>query len=248
MKLIILIVSILLFTSTILLSQAHGIVNIGMRGPIQFMVTDSLGRRTGKDARTGLSYQEIPNTGYGIGCCGSIDPADSGDDEGAEFTFLKSIDSSFHDKYTFQIFGIWHGIYQGGIDLFQTLGGKGTFSDEVGVIDTLQSVIYKINFSTDSTIPPTVTKIVDVPLLIQDLNNCSNLGLIKNQPLYRGLSTIAHQTDSTLRMNDTTKARYHLLRFGNLIDTASADTSKIDSVAYSILKEDFNILFRSVVK
>ncbi len=226
-----------------LFSQIQGIVDISMRGRIQFMVTDSVGYRTGVDSRTGILYQDIPNTGYGIGCCGSIDPADSIYDKGIQFSFLQSVDSLFNDQYTLSVFGLRKGLFQYSVNLIQTIDGKGTFLNEFGVIDSLQTIEFKINYSTDSTVPPTVVKIVDVPLLIQDLNNCYGLNLVKNQSLYQSLTIAVTKADSLLHVPDTVDARFQLLQFDILLDRSSSDTSQIDTNGYKILKEDIGTLF-----
>src|SRR5260221_10842214 len=83
-------------------AQNSGFVNIIIDGSVHYIVSDSGGRRTGIDARTGIKYAEIPNTTYGLACCGSTDPYDSSD-EGWEFTFLQPVTSPFREHYMVQV-------------------------------------------------------------------------------------------------------------------------------------------------
>jgi len=226
-------------------AQIHGYMHIVINGHVHFIVTDSVGHKSGFDPRTMIKYNEIQNAGYGTICCGSIDSTEP-QDEGWEFMFLRPIDSLYKNKYDLEVVGRGQETYSGVIILEQTSSGEGYVFKISDVIDSTQSVFYYISYSTDSLISPTVTKIVNAPLLIQDLNNCYSLRLLKNPSLYYNLASAANQTDSLLRMNDTTTARYQLLQFDILIDKASSDTSKIDSFGYKILKEDANTLFSSL--
>ncbi len=226
------------------LGQVRGLVGMNIGGPVQYVVTDSLGRITGMDPRTGQEYDEIPNTAYGLGCCGSVDPGDTLD-ETSEFTFLDAVSSpTFREKYTVEVIGTGLGMYTGVVILSQTkFPGYGF--EVKGVINSLQTIFYKITYSTDSTQIPTLRKVVDTITFRQDLNNCYHLNLVRS-PVYENLATEIRKVDSLLALGDTLGTIRELLQFENLLDQAWGDTTKIMPDGYKILKEDASMLITAL--
>jgi hypothetical protein len=188
-----------------------------------------------------VHYAEIPNTSYGLACCGSTDPTDTY--EAWEFIFLQDVTSPFSEKYTVQVIGRARGVYGGQIGLSQTRAKSTNGFALKGVIDSSQSIFYKIPYTTDSTQSPSVTKVVDTTVLRQDLDNCQKLNLLRDASLYQGLTTEVKKIDSLLALRDTVKTRYELLQFDILIDRATGDTLRIIPDGYQILKEDIILLF-----
>jgi hypothetical protein len=246
MKWFLVILSLIITHSNLCLTQTSGSVGIFFEGRVRFILTDSLGRRTGYDPRNGAIYGEIP---YGVGGLEtdySEDPNDPIIDiQPFEFN-TPNEDPTFRARYTLEVVAISRGIYKGGVSLSQTISGKGEDVDLKVVLDSLESVFYEIVYMTDSTQTPTLTKVVDTTTLRQDLNNCYNLNLIRNQTLYANLSTELHNIDSLLALGNIASARYRLLQFTILIDRASGDTTKIMPDGYQILREDVNVLFSNL--
>ncbi len=229
----------LIFLSQISWSQRSGHVHIACNGVAHFIITDSLGRRAGFDPRIGVKYEEIPNSGYGLACCGSIDTSEAVE-EAWEFMFLESVDALFTEKYAIEFIGRGRGIYSGDVYAQQTLSRWTTLRFR-GVIDSLESVFYKFTFTNDSSQLPTLRKVVDTTTFRQDLNNCYHLNLVRS-PLYQNLATEIRKVDSLLALGDTLATIRELLQFENLLEQASGDTTKIMHDGYKILKEDASIL------
>jgi hypothetical protein len=226
-------------------SQINGYVHIAFNRKVHFVVTDSLGRRSGVDPRIGAKYNEIPNADYSLACCGSVDST-ALIDEGWEFMFLRTIDSLFGEKYSVEFIGRARGIYNGGVGMAQSMSGKGASFNIKGVIDSAQSIFYKIVYMTDSTQTPTLTKVVDTSTFRQDLNNCYALNLVRTQSFYQSLNTQVRKIDSLLALGDTVKAIDELFRTDSLLDNASGDTTLIIPDGYQILKEDVSVLLTSL--
>jgi hypothetical protein len=224
--------------------QTYGIIQIDVFGPVQFIVTDSTGDKSGYDPRNLNEYNNIENMSYGVGGL-SIQEASNIEDTSAwEFGTNDVItDSSFQMKYTVEIIGENIGYYKIEGALIQDLLGHRKNINKNGVLDSLQSVFYRMSYSTNPNFTPVFTKIVSAPTIRQDLENCYKLNLIRNQSLFSNLLSSVNRVDATLLLNDTLSARYNLLQFDIQIDSISNDTLKLAPVGYQILKEDVSQMF-----
>jgi hypothetical protein len=221
-------------------TQVHGRVQMVLEGPIQYIVTDSRGRKEGRDPRTGTDYSEIPNAGYGLSGVDSEDP-DIPALEVWEFGFNSPIsDPFFRETYSVEVIGTGRGMFTGVLGMTQTLSGKGAHFEIKGVIDSAQSVFYTFNFSTDSTETPTMSKNVTPSGLRQDLDNCFKLNLINNRGLYTSLK---QKAENAIRQYEKGQGQAAVNLLQAFLNELKAQTDKgIDKDAARILTEDAQAL------
>lgn len=227
------------------------------KGPIELVVTDSQGKRSGYNPVTKTDYDEIPYAGYG-----------DGSDEGSkEFGFRTALkDTLFSTTYTIQVFGIGNGIFKGWGGGSQTWFGKGLSFRALGIIDSNQTVIYVFNYSTDSTITPTFWKVVTPQIIRQDFSDCFKLKILGNEGFYRD---ILHQLDDIskdLAHKDSVETRKDLKKIQEELEDIHNETTKRDkekghekpkefekrqerfvsSYAYQLLSEDVSLLLQQL--
>ena len=222
-------------------SQTLGSMQVDIVGPIEFVVTDSSGRKQGFDPRTNSSFNEIPNTNYALGGTGTIDPADEPIDA-TEFSFINQIsDPNFRENYSLQIIGTGLGIYLGGNAMSQTYALDISI-DILGVINLNQTINYTIFFSTNPLQPPTMKKVVTIAVLRQDLVNCRTLNIILDQTIYKDLLKDVDQYKTAIASKNFQSAQKKLLDFKKRVDKVQSDSTKILDKAFKILTEDISIL------
>jgi hypothetical protein len=222
------------------LAQVDGYVQMNLRGPIQYIVTDTKGRKAGRDPRSGMKYQEIPNASYGLSGADSEDP-DIPALEVWEFGFNTPIsDPLFRETYTVEVIGTGQGLFYGILSMAQTFSGKGGDFEIKGVIDSAQSVFYTFNFSTDSTETPTMSKNVTPSGLRRDLDNCFKLNLINNRGLYTSLK---QKAENAIRQYEKGQGQAAVNLLQAFLNELKAQTDKgIDEDAARILTEDAQAL------
>lgn len=228
-------------------AQVDGYMEIKFTSWNQDLVlTDGQGRRCGVDPKTGANYDEIPNIGYGQEGITPIDDA-------SETSSIRSVglntidyisDPLFHENYTVQVIGKRAELTKGTFRFQQTDNQQEIQITKTIVLDSLQSITYKVFYTTDSTQPPTVTKVVDAAIFRQDINNCYTLNLLPNSTLFQNLLQEVRKIDSCMKRSDTAASRIELHRLDILLDRLSGDTTEIKTDGYQILKEDVNVLSR----
>jgi len=220
---------IFLFTANAF-AQMHAYVQMDFSGPVEYVVTDSQGKRSGLNPITHMDYDEIPYSGYG-----------DGSQEGSrEFGFNTALkDTSFSTTYTIQIFGTGKGIFDGGGGARQTWSGKGASFRTRGVIDSNQNVTYKFSYSTDSTITPTFWKVVTPQIIRQDFENCFKLKLLGKEEFYKDL---IHQLDDIVKdvaHKDSVEARKDLEKFSDEFEDVFNETFKDNPKKNAIVMAEF---------
>lgn len=217
-----------LFT-TASFAQMEAYVQMDFEGPIQYVVTDSQGKRSGCNPMTNTDYDEIPYAGYG--------DMGEGGRSAWEFGFRTALeDTLFSTTYTIRFFGTGNGVFRGGGGGQQTWSGKGASFRVLGVIDSNQTVTYVFNYSTDSTITPTFWKVVTPQIIRQDLDNCHKLPMIKDAQLYSNLGNILTVFQQDLAKADSVSARQEIILFQQTLRSDSA--TLIHTYAWNILQED----------
>lgn len=132
-------------------AQTVARIQMDFEGPVELVVTDSQGERSGYNPITKEDYDEIPYAGYGDGSKGE-----------REFAFHSALkDTSFSTTYMITIFGIGTGMFEGYGGGKQTWSKPGESFRLIGVIDSNQTATYAFSYSTDSTITPTFAKVID---------------------------------------------------------------------------------------
>ena len=238
-------------------AQVHVYIQMDFSGPIEYLVTNAQGEKSGCVPGRTAYYQEIPYAGYGDGT----------DGESKEFVLSNgSRDTSFNTVYRIDIFGIGLGLYHGDGGGSQTLSGKGGGFHVRGVIDSNQKVSYEFRYSTDSTVTPTFTKVVTPQIIKQDFENCYRLGLLGKERLYRDFAHQLNEIVKDVARKDSLEARKDLERFGDKLEDVFKETFRdnpqknavilgefekthkkfIDLDAYKILSEDISLILKEL--
>lgn len=237
-----------LFLAVDSFAQIDAYVQMDFQGPLQndplqFVVTDTQGRRSGYDPITRQEYDEIPYAGYGFSGVGSLTP-NKPSISVREFGFITSLqDTLFSTSYVVQLFGNAKGMFIGDISMRQTWSGKGADFHVVGVIDSDQTVSYLFRYGTDSTVTPTMTKLVTPHTIRQDLDNSFKLNLLGEADFYNNLANILTSFEEYLAQSDTVSARQELILFQQAIDNENKDTTNttiafVNADAWNILHGD----------
>ncbi|MFZ1081799.1 MAG: hypothetical protein WAO19_07725, partial [Candidatus Kryptoniota bacterium] len=227
-------------------AQVHAYVQMDFSGPVEFLVTDAQGERSGYIPGQSAYYQEIPYAGYG-----------DGSDEGSrEFGFRGALtDTSFSTTYTIRLYGTGSGEFTGDGGGRQTRSGKGGGFHVAGVIDSNQIETFVFSYSTDSMVTPTFMKIITPQIIQQDLDNCIKLQLLNDTQLCTSLGNALTSFEQYLAKADSISARQELVLFQQTLDSKSIDT--IDTIpaqgtisldAQNILNADAQTLINSLPK
>jgi hypothetical protein len=256
-----LLMSMFLFAATNVFAQMDAYIQMDFEGPVEYVVTDSQGKRCGHDPINNAYYDEIPYAGYGL----------AGEDlmTAWEFVFHTALkDTSFSTTYTIQLFGTGLGIFTGDGGARQTWSGKGLDIHTIGVIDKNQTLEYKFSYSTDSTITPTFWKVVTPQIIEQDFNDCFKLKLLGDRGFYRELRNQLDDFDRYIEHRDSVEAGRELEGFWDRLKKVYADTLEtshgkghekgrtgkfergykdfVKQEAYQILSEDVSLMMQQL--
>lgn len=208
-------VTLLLISGANAFGQVDAYVQMDFEGPVQLVVTDSQGNRCGYNPITNTNYNEIPYAGYGFGSVGNT----------KEFGFNTALmDTSFSTTYAIRVIGTGPGTFIGDGGGRQTWSGKGGDFHVVGVVDSNQAVIYRFSYSTDSTITPTLTKVVTPRILRQDFRDCFKLKRLGDREFYREASLQLDIFERHLDRRDSLEARRELENLRKRLQKVYADT------------------------
>lgn len=219
-------------------------VELGVKGEIQFILTDPMGRREGIDPRSGARYREINNS-YGVYSVDSEDPDFPAPPPIIEFISYSPIPG----EYGLTLYGVGRSRYE--IDGFLMVRPlRLTFSTR-GVIDSLQSAEYRFHLDTTGR-KPWFKKIVGVHSLRQDLDNCYKLELLGARPLYIDFSHRVAKYEEAAGKG-ASRAKHELEKFKKKLDEVYEKTKRatkeknhfVTDLAYRILKEDIEVLLKA---
>lgn len=224
-------------------ARIYGVLQVFIEGPVQFVIEDSRGRKEGNDLIRGMSYDEIPNAGYGYSGVSSIEPGVP-DIEAWDFSFEEAlVDTIFKEKYTLTVFARKPCLYKGGISMNQT--DKTGYSFEfIGVLDSLGSVEYEFYFSTDTTEKPYLRKKLNSRVFCRDIELCYRLGLIKTDEVYNSLWEPFSVYERKRQQGDFKSAEQALMSFLTVVNNPG--NTKITSAGKQILREDAETLRKEI--
>jgi hypothetical protein len=137
-----------------------GYLSFYLASPAELLVTDSMGRRAGKDPATGITYEEIPGSSYMVDSVGDAEN-EGGSPTGHETKFLYVPDAST-GAYTVQVIGTGAGAYTLGVTTGDT---NGATSHQIFTSETALGIRaqYNLNFTSDGTVPVTVQLFDKIP-------------------------------------------------------------------------------------
>src|SRR6266478_2409126 len=92
------------------LSQTLGGIYFGIRGPVEFILTDAAGHRSGYDPRSGVYFDEITYGTYGAEGVGDENPVLTGGVTSFQFS-QEIVDPSFVQNYTVLVVGTGPGVF-----------------------------------------------------------------------------------------------------------------------------------------
>ncbi|MGO9481258.1 MAG: hypothetical protein ACLP05_05700 [Candidatus Kryptoniota bacterium] len=253
----ILIISLFLLLVANVSAQMRAYADVVVQGPVELLVTDSQGNRSGHDAIAKTYYHQIPYAFYGQGSNGA-----------PEFGFKTILwDTLFTTTYTIQVFGTGSGTFVGDALARQTYNpAKGGQFHVVGVIDKNQTVDYRFFYSTDSTVTPTFTKVVTSRILRQDLDDCFKLESLGKEGFYKDLLNQADDIVNDIAHKDYVEAGKDLRGVQDELADVYNETFKdnpnknrvmlgkfekdhdkfITQDAYQILNEDVSLLLQQL--
>lgn len=235
-----------------------------------FIVTDPLGRKTGRDPRgaskryEGIAMREIPEANYSFESVGDI--PDSGEVPNAVYyhEFAYSFESPQRDGiYLIQVIGIELGQF----DLYVSIipsdissRQECRFVIEQALIDQDSVISYQLLYNGAPGSPMTFKKIVTSNTLRQDLSAGYKLNLLGDEKLFEDLGKDIDKFEKELFQRDSIKARDKLEEFEKKIDKEHEETIKheqrgqkekqrfMTEDAYRILKEDVQLLLATLPK
>ncbi|HLA68386.1 MAG TPA: hypothetical protein VJN65_01690 [Bacteroidota bacterium] len=224
-------------------------VSVSVNGGIEFVLVDPLGRREGIDPITNQRYREINNS-YGEFSVDSEDPDVDPPEPINEFMTHEPSDG----LYRLTLYGTKVARYRLFITVFSQDKGQGI--DTYGLIDSNQVRVLEFNYSSDSTMPFVVKKLVTATGLREDLSNCFKLGFLGGRPLYRELSQKVNRIDKRFEKKDSSGAHKELERLAKELKKVWEETERhekrkrtpsrfVTTEAYQILNEDITILMSS---
>ena len=252
MRLIITIAVQAMLISQLAYSQSDGSINISSSIVAQFIVTDPLGRRTGVDPRGGsnplggVRIKQIPGASYATETPGD-DPNDTTGiipDDDVLFVFVYFIKASENDGvYKIETIGTEKGIYTINIRVVPFPGSIiQPYSVRVsGIIDSMQSNVYEIDYHSARGTPIGFRKLVSNGTLRQDILVSFAENWLGDRSFYEDLNQRLDLFESLLSQRDSDRARNVLQGLQIKLDAASqqsSGTSFITHDAYQILSGD----------
>jgi len=227
-------------------SEAQDII-VHVSSHVEYVITDSRGRRTGFDPVLDRSYSEINNS-YGVSSIDSEDPNMEPPEPVNEFMSNDPVDGTYHLK----LFGTKLAGYRLVTGISRGPGDGKTF-EFIGVIDSNGVQEYEFNYSSIPGVPFQATKSTNGNILRQDFENCYRLKLLGNKSVYKELSNRISQIERRFGQGDSSKAYEELKRLGRQLKKVKEETEKheqrkqksdrfITKEACDILAEDITIL------
>ncbi|MFH1565788.1 MAG: hypothetical protein ABIB98_01105, partial [bacterium] len=108
-------------------------MRIAAHSPVEFVVTDRFGRKSGYDPTTGTTWNQIPNSHYvleGLARAGTLTPEN--------ISKVLYIDWPEEGNYNIKVFGVGSGLYK--VDTFATDWKGGVNYQIVSGVATIGSV------------------------------------------------------------------------------------------------------------
>jgi len=227
-------------------------ITVTLSGGMEFVITDSLGRRAGYDPMKRQRYDEI-NESYGVFSIDSENPEVESPEPVKEFMTHTPIDG----RYRLTLFGTKSCRYTLSITLSRGIQDGAEF-DFDGVADSNTVQQYEFRYSAVPKTRMTANKIVQPVTLRKDLDQCYTLLLLGGKELHKDLTHRLDKFEKYLAHKDSSKAREELEDFKDKIEDVRKQTVKkeqkkerrekefLTKDTYQILQEDVDALLKQL--
>jgi hypothetical protein len=191
---------------------AQNYTKIHMASPADILITDTLGRRVGKNPLTGESFQEIPNSIYLSESIGNVEAEDYElDDHEWKTAYIPNLGNN----YDLDVFGTGDGSYRLDIEKVPTTGVEQTFVYEGQVVDDEVQPFSVL--SSSSAIHIKDEKLDTTPPLLKlALNGDEGKswlleGIDENAPVTKNVDVHSHMFSVEDRYGNTTKIDFDVV-------------------------------------
>ena len=240
----------LLVPLTVDRASAQNGISIRVGGSVEYVVTDPQQRREGVDPIANQLYREI-NSSYGEFSVDSEDPDVDPPEPVNEFMTHDPVDGF----YRLTLFGTKLARYR--FSIVVDAQNKGKSSVTFGTIDINQVRFMEFDYSSDSSKPFVLKKLITGTNLREDLNNCQKLGFLGGRSLFKELLEKAEHIENRLERSDSSKAYEEVEKFAKKLKKVRDETEKLEGKkpksnrfitreAFDILSEDVAILMSSL--
>jgi hypothetical protein len=155
-------------------------LTIVVHSPIELVITDPAGRRTGHDPISGQSYAEILDATYGVESISAQDGSTSTID-----SLVFSTGAPLSGTYSVQMFGTGNGAYQ--MDVMATDAADGVSTDTLtGTVTTGQQSTLALDYSTAPGSAVALVHRTYLPLVMRNADASSTGNRIHGQVTYQG--------------------------------------------------------------
>jgi len=120
-------------------------IDVSLKGPAEFILTDSIGRRTGLDPFSETRYEEIPGSGFTHEGMGSEEPLGPG-----VIWSVATIDDPFTGDFSLKLLGNGSGQFKLSIVLHRAVNAGSMFLFEGNIVSG-QTKEFRIHYDEDTT-------------------------------------------------------------------------------------------------
>ncbi len=238
----------LFLVSNLTFSQSS--IDIGVHGPVDYVLIDPLGKREGINPLIKQRYREI-NGSYGVFSLDSEDSDEPAPEPVNEFYARNPVEGF----YRLTLYGVE--LYRYRLFLSVDAQGKGKGIETHGTIDSGQTRVFEFHYSRDSSAPLIVKRYITGSTLREDLASCFKLGYLGDHALYKHLSERVEHIEKRLERQDSSKAADELEKLNKELKKELEEVGRgkgktrkrfVTQEAYEMLKDDIDILLSSLPK
>lgn len=209
---------------------------IGGHSPIQLVITDPFGNKTGFDGDTGEITENIPGSSYVVEP--GIEPVDKSEPSAYGKKYFQQVEPSI-GSYTVEVKGTGNGEYTLGFSKTDE-EGKVSITEMHGFAEQGITEIYQIENMLDASIPVLIDKNVTFQSLNDDVSKLFSANLITQKSVSNSLIRNIEQAENAANANDLNKVVQNLDQFVSILERERG--RKITESAYLILKDNVNFL------
>jgi len=118
-----------------------------LASPAELLITDSTGRRTGKDPLTNTTYEEIPDSSYAVDAIGDAEGEESPNGHETKWLYVPDATTS---AYTIKVIGTGVGAYTFGVITNESTGDNTTHKEFVSETTPGRVATYRIDLNGTS--------------------------------------------------------------------------------------------------
>lgn len=211
-------------------------------GNIKLLLVDPSGRKLGYDPHTKTHFEDIPNSS--IGAAGIDIISDDGEPESNESQsnpVEANVDDIIEGQYQIIVSGNSLSFFS--LQFRTRYNNKGKTYETGGIIDSLQTIVFKFTFKTTPELIFEVERIVTSTALRQDFDNSYKLSLIGKTGFYKELANYLDNYEKHLAKKDTLKALQEVEQFQSklkkeYLEANINDKRFITEDAWNILNAD----------